>query len=96
MRRRPNYGSKKEYFGKRSTSMSHSHSLNKIAKKQEGKKKNELDKKINEMMLKFKSKEYTEAIACGENILKMYPNHTDAYYIVGLSASMLDHHQKTI
>lgn len=48
------------------------------------------------MMTKFKTKEYNLAISHGENILKMYPNHTDAYYIVGLSASMLDQHQKTI
>jgi tetratricopeptide (TPR) repeat protein len=96
MRRRPNYASKKEYFGKRSTSMTHSHSLSRIAKKNENKKKTDLDNRINEMMMKFKSKEYNEAITCGETILKMYPNHTDAYYIVGLSASMLDQHQKTI
>jgi outer membrane protein assembly factor BamD (BamD/ComL family) len=42
------------------------------------------------MMLKFKAKDYTQALNLGENILKVYPNHTDAYYIVGLSASMLD------
>ena len=47
-------------------------------------------------MMKFKAKEYNEAISCGEDILKSYPNHTDAYYIVGLSASMLDQHKKTI
>lgn len=95
MRRRPNYKTKKEYFGKRSTSITQSHSLSRMEKKQESQ-KNDLDKRINEMMMKFKAKEYNEAISLGETILKMYPNHTDAYYIVGLSASMLDQHKKTI
>ena len=76
--------------------MATSQSLSKIAAKKEEDIKNELDNKINNMMLKFKAKDYTQALNLGENILKVYPNHTDAYYIVGLSASMLDQHKTTI
>lgn len=42
------------------------------------------------MMLKFKQKDYASAIYLGEQIIKSQPSLCDAYYIVGLSASMLD------
>lgn len=48
------------------------------------------------MMIKFKQKDYAAAIYIGEQIIKSSPALCDAYYIVGLSASMLDQHQKTV
>ncbi len=43
-------------------------------------------------MINFKAKDYSQAITLGEKILESNNSHTDAYYIVGLSASMLDQH----
>lgn len=46
--------------------------------------------------MKFKLKDYSGAIQQGEQIISNQPSFCDAYYIVGLSASMLDQHQKTV
>lgn len=97
MQRRPNFATNnQDYLNKRSTSLATTQSLSKIVAKKQEDQKAELDTKINEMMMKFKAKDYNQAIALGEQILETHTNHTDAYYIVGLSASMLDQHKKTI
>lgn len=62
MRRRPNPVVTEEYFAKRSTSVADSHSLSKLNIKKKEQQKSDIDNQLNEMMMKFKLKDYSAAI----------------------------------
>lgn len=60
-------------------------------------KKEQQDKEDNDqLMMRYKKKDFGEAINYAQEILKRNPNNTNALYVMGLSACMVHKHELTI